>query len=214
MNPRSDIESPFADWPQTEATPAGDGFHITGRYTAPSVQWSVNLPAILLMFWLPVTLVTCSVTARHELSEMSTGEFWTVPVLTTAGFVALGILGAVFGRRHTIDVTLTRDTIRINGTRYRRAEGLNQFAIEEHAQAYGERRRNVSPIYRDAMEVVMRYGEKRVPIAAFRKEDVRKAEALLARLQHVDRHLDGLLGGSAPGAAAPADDFGAARPIR
>jgi hypothetical protein len=213
MSPRSRIETPFADWPAIAATPAGDGFHLSGRYTAPSGLWSVGFPALLLMFWLPVTIGSCSLTIR-DLASASTGEIWTPPVLTTVVFVALGIAGGVFGRRRTVDVTLARGTIEIDGTRYQRAEGLNQFAIEEHEGAHGERQRNASPIYRDAVQVVMRYGERRIVIAAFRKEDVRKAEALLARLQHVNKHLEDMLGERAPGAAPSADDFGAARPIR
>jgi hypothetical protein len=71
------------------------------------------------------------------------------------------------------------------------------------------------------MQVVMRYGEKRVPVAAFRRQDVRKAEALLVRLQGLNAKLEELLAPQAQAAAAqtpmaPAakDEFGPERPIR
>jgi hypothetical protein len=130
--------------------------------------------------------------------------------------------GDYFGRRRALDITVTPESIRINGIKYLRRDGLNQFAIEEHERAFREaqaaRNMNVSHIYRDSLQIVMRYGEKRVPIADFNRRDIRKAEALLVRLQGVTPNIEALLGASEEGAPAidpgAADDFGRARAIR
>ena len=221
---KPDIETPYADWPRIEVTEAEDALRLTGRYTAPSGWWSEGFPALLVVLWLPLTLVTCSLATNGNYSKGTSQEFLGSPLLVGFIFFVMAVLGEIFGPRRKLNVTIGRDSIVISGTRYMRREGLNQFAIEEHEKTRGEavvaaRGHGSGRIYRDAMQVVMRYGEKRVPVAAFRRQDVRKAEALLVRLQGLNAKLDELLAPQAQGVAAPAmpgakDEFGPARPIR
>jgi len=92
--------------------------------------------------------------------------------------------------------------------------------MEEHEKVYTEqekRRRGVNEdTYLDTVQVVMRYGERRIPIAGFRRKDIRKAEALLIRLQFLDKAFER---GPAPDGQVTSgtgdrDEFGPPKPVR
>ena len=52
------------------------------------------------------------------------------------------------------------------------------------------RGRRIKVRYRNAIEVVMQYGEKRVPIAEFESQDIEKAKAVLFRIQGAQKEID------------------------
>jgi hypothetical protein len=209
------VEAPLADWPQYELTDGGKAARITGRYRAPSGWWQIGFPLLLMMIALALSPVSCSYDGRFR--GLTGQEALSRAALWFGGFVVVAIAGRAFGTRRRVDVMVAPDAITIGGKRYIRAEGLNQFAIEEHEKAYHEirssQRGHPGRVYRDALQVVMRYGERRVPVADFNQRDVRKAEALLHRLQGFAAMMDA---GKEQPIAAPGekDYFGPARPIR
>lgn len=210
------IEAPLADWPAFDLIEGGRGARITGRYRAPSGWWQIGFPMLLVMVGFALLPASCSLGGRFHL--LSASEAITRAVVWFAALVVIGVVGRVFGTRRKLDVTIGPDTIRIGGRTYARQQGLNQFAIEEHEHAYPETRNaqrgHPGRVYRDALQVVMRYGERRVAVADFAQTDVRKAEALLHRLQGFNAMLDD---GRRDEPFAPGGDggeFGPERPIR
>lgn len=209
------VEAPLADWPAFALIDGGRAAHIAGRYRAPSGWWQIGFPMLLVMAGFALLPASCSFDGRFHL--LSASEAGTRAAIWAAALVVIGVLGRVFGTRRTLDVTLSPETIRIGGKTYARRQGLNQFAIEEHELAFNESRNaqrgHPGRAYRDALQVVMRYGERRIAIAAFAQSDVRKAEALLHRLQGFNVLLDA--GAEQPLApSGESDDFGPERTIR
>jgi len=222
------IEQPFSDWPRLDVADGGRAMRMSGRYRAPSWWWSWGFGITLIVLIPPVLMpVSCSLVADlsygGRTNQVPDGVLLNIVIAWVIGWFALVVLGEIFGPRRQLDVKVTPEVFVINGKSYARGEGLNQFAIEEHEKAHNEemsarRGQAGGRFFRDAVQVVMRYGERRVPIAAFGRKDVRKAEALLVRLQMLNENIEQMLGMAAQGddAAAPGarDDFGPARPIR
>lgn len=210
------IEAPLADWPQFDLIDDGRAAHITGRYRAPSGWWQIGFPMLLVMIGFALLPASCSFDGRFHL--LSAGEAGTRAAVWFGALIVIGILARVFGTRRRLDVTIAADTIRIGGKTYARQQGLNQFAVEEHEHAYPETRNSQrghpGRVYRDALEVVMRYGERRVAVAAFAQNDVRKAEALLHRLQGFNALLDDARKDQKLAPSSGGDEFGPERPIR
>lgn len=147
-----------------------------------------------------------------------------------AVMVGLGIGYPLFWRKIMISmigrplrVEILPDVIRVKGRKYDRRH-VRGFRIEDHhkgreeARRMNRRRSRSEPVYNAALEVVMDYGEQRVPIAAMPDRDERMAEALLYRLQSVHENLDAVVGGKAvPSSGAPRggdDAFGPPPEIR
>ncbi|MEQ9642045.1 MAG: hypothetical protein RIM84_18625 [Alphaproteobacteria bacterium] len=221
----AESESGFAPWPKHALSEDRLGFQITGTYRPPSGWWSLGLPMTLIVLAPLMMLGSCKllVDASYggSVRNMPAEDVLYFILIWVAACFALAVLGETFGRRRQLDILIRPDAITIDGKSYKRGEGLNQFAVEEHEKAHNERlaaqRGAGGHIYRDAVEVVMRYGERRVPVAAFARNDIRKAEALLVRLQVLTAGFDKLRASPASGPAesgAPADEFGPARPIR
>lgn len=216
---KGEFEAAFGDWPQAEFLEGKTALHITGKYRVPSWWWQSGFPILLGIVMLIALPFSCFPFVENHPGDDMLGFYfivgWLVLFMTVIGFFDH------IGRRRNLDVKLSADAIEIRGKRYARA-APHQFSVEEHEKAYDEesaarRGHGKDRIFRDAMQVVMRYGERRVPIAAFGRRDVRKAEALLVRLQLLDQGLEEMLETAAQGeAAAPGegDDFGPARPIR
>lgn len=221
------VEMPFADWPRMEVVNDGSAVHITGRYTAPSWWWSYGFPLVLALASLFVLPASCQVFMLPQyggdLTRMPAGDagyfllFWVV-----AGFV-LAVVAEHYGRKRTLDIKFSREAIVIGGKRYARGLAPLEFRLEEHEMAHAEegserRTGDRSRVYRDAHQVVMRYQERRIAIADFRRSDIRKAEALFLRLQFLNKNLEKLLGLSEEGEAVATpgdrDDFGKPPPIR
>lgn len=218
MSPRSkQIEQPFSEWPPMKGLEREPGFQITGSYLAPSWWWSHGFFVVLLLASIYLLPASCTAMNGGSLRAVTAEEaLWH-----TGGYVLLVfVLAAVaerIGTRRKLDVKITREAIEIDGKRYARAV-RHQYAIEEHEKAVAEteaaRRGYGRPIYREAMQVVMRYGERRVPIADLRRADLEKAQALLVRLQDLDRGLEKILGMAEAPRSEERDAFGKVKPIR
>lgn len=218
-------EDPFSGWPQLEVLKKGQGVRLKGDYKAPSRWWDEGFGRFVALVSLVALPVSCFM-ATKDSSDISNGpEAFRFAVLYLIAAFALVAFGSHFGTKKQLDVVVRPDNIRINGRNYRREEGLNEFAIDQHEKAYQEAKiehdtqKRQSRIYRDAPQVIMRYGEKRVPVASFRRKDLRKAEGLLVRLQMLaqPKGLEQVLAVKAPEpemAQNEVDDFGPERPIR
>jgi len=108
-----------------------------------------------------------------------------------------GILYDMFGKN--VDVKVYHDRIAVRQgfgyKNYSRQEHI-ELRVERHQKAQKEEANairtgnNSSRVFREAIEVVMQYGEKRVPLAEMREEDMEKAKALLLHLQNVCASLN------------------------
>jgi hypothetical protein len=158
---------------------------------------------------------------RGDIRGMATPEVGYFTAAWVVGGSAILMIGEALGRRRQLRIRMSADKIEINGRSYERAQGYNQFAVEEHEKRFREARAinrgQGGRLYLDAVQVVMRYRERRVPIADFRDSDADKADALFLRLQWLNENFDkqmALHGQGQPSPAADDDDFGPARPIR
>jgi hypothetical protein len=208
------VERPFSEWPQTAAHDDGT-YHITGKYYEPSGWWTKVFPRIMVVGWLIVAPWSCAAVQSGPDDNAGMIAFGT----WTAIFLTVAILGEQFGPRRDLNIRMGPDAIQIEGRRFPRDAPYN-FAMEEHEKAYADelqrRRGYEANTYREAVQVVMRYGERRIPIAGFRRKDIRKAEALLIRLQLLDKAFER---GPAPnvqvtGGTGDRDEFGPAKPVR
>lgn len=217
------IEKPLADWPHMKFRERENALHITGKYMAPSRWWQVQFPAMIVLLSLYVLPASCA-SLVEQVADDKAGSVG----ITYAFFyiVAMFVLTQVckrYGRKRNLNIRITGDAIVIGGRRYGRAYP-HQFTIEEHEKAFAEDKATGGSrrdrIFRDAVQVVLRYGEKRIPVADFRREDIRKAEALHRRLQFIDQDFAEMLGMAAQGdltavdASGARDHFGPATPIR
>jgi hypothetical protein len=223
---KGEFEAAFGDWPQAEFLEGETALHITGKYRVPSWWWQTGFPILLGIVMLIALPFSCfpfvenHTGGRGDSSNPGLLALYFIVGWFMLFMVVIGFFDYI-GRRRMLSIKLSQDAIEIGGRKYAR-EIPHQYAIEEHEKAHDEesaarRGHGKDRIFRDAMQVVMRYGERRVPIAAFGRRDVRKAEALLVRLQLLDQGLEEMLETAAQGeAAAPGegDDFGPSRPIR
>ena len=99
-----------------------------------------------------------------------------------------------------------------------------EFRVEEHQKGLEERAKEIKHnkrfphVYREAVEVVMQYGEKRVPVAELPLKEIEKGKALVIRLQNICDQWDEAArrlaeGQMRPAGETPVSDFGEAPPI-
>lgn len=101
-----------------------------------------------------------------------------------------------------------------------------EFRAEDHEKAIEEQANAIRTgndsfrVYREAVQVVMQYGEKRIPLAELRLKDLEKAKALVIRMQNVCASLDEAIRRMTAGQVRPSTedeplgDFGPAPDIR
>jgi hypothetical protein len=213
---KEQFEQALADWPYTKPLKDG-GMHVFGKYETP------GLANKIVGFWLLVCIVV------FFWILLSTENFAAAAVATGISAVAYpmmvrSMLVNMLGKN--VDVKIYQDKIQVrDGMRYRsydRAMPI-EFRVEEHQKGLEEHAREIKMqrpqkrIYREAVEAVMQYGEKRVPIAEFPVTAVELGKALVIRLQNVCTGLDALrqMAENQSGAERePASDFGPSGPIR
>lgn len=211
------FEQAMADWPKTKMLKDG-GVHVFGKYEQPGLGemmlflWS--LPAFVVAFWI------VSVNGNPAVA------------LAAAGFIMLmyplgvrSMMVDMLGKK--IDIKVYGDKLQVRHgfgyKNYSRSLPL-EFRIEEHQKSIEDQLKQRSRrTYREAIEVVMQYGEKRVPLADMSLKHVEKAKAIVIRLQNVCAAYDQAVQqqmaqqqmGQFMTPAAPAGgDFGVAPPIR
>jgi len=205
-------EKAVADWPKMTILKRQGGVRLYGKYAGPALDGIGRV----------VIFVAVAAAMYYALQETRT---WQAPVAVAGGmlvawlFLGRSIMISTFGR--TLDVRILPDVIRVKGKRYDR-DAVRGFRMERHHKATQEarrerqRRKRSESTYREALEVVMDYGEKRIPIAAMPDRDERKAEALMYRLQDVTENLEMIVSGEEPELrdARPSDAFGKTPDIR
>jgi hypothetical protein len=179
----SKTETPFADWPKTKALKDG-GFHVTGSYLHPTTRRTADGFGILfgvIAFFSMISAVR------------SPGDLFGFAILA---FIIAGITSWVLRSwlHKNLDIKVHPDKIMVGGRwgyktyprnvrmefRVERHRKAGEEALEEHRK--GERQ---AMVYRQAVEVVLQYGERRVVLAEMREKDVEKANALAFRLQDI-----------------------------
>ncbi|MFM9850235.1 MAG: hypothetical protein ACKVP3_24145 [Hyphomicrobiaceae bacterium] len=211
------LEKAMADWPQTQLLKKGVGFHITGRYAHPSLVRSVPQSYGLIGFVLG--LMVFVVTENIIAPLFVAGAMWVFYS------VWKGMMTNMFGKK--VDVKISPDQIQVRQgfgyKKYDRSEPI-EFKIERHQKALEEyqreqrRGRKMADTYRQAIEVVMQYGEKRIAIAELPETEMERAKALVIRLQTIANSIDEAVRRMAKGqigpAAANTGDFGPAPEMR
>jgi len=181
------FESPFHSWPKV--TPVldnnGAGVHIDGgeylkigaAYNIMGVWVSIS-PAIAIFALFAVAF-----------SDANGLIFAAVIAALFAGYFAVWrpVMSFFFGS--AIDVRVYPDMIQVRDSKHGSYKNYSrsvpmEFKIEQHQQAYAKSLpRRLEERYRQAVEVVMYYGLKRVVLADFELKDHEKAQSLVLRLQ-------------------------------
>lgn len=204
-------EKAIADWPKMTVLKRKGGVRLHGDYPGPNLDWLANLIFTLL-------LIAAMYYALTEGGGWQGAAAVAVGMLIPYPFIWRSIMIRTIGRN--LNVTVLPDIIQVKRKRYDRSE-VRGFRIERHHKAREEARQaqrnpgRVQPVYRQAVEVVMDYGEKRIPIAAMPDKDEHQAEALLYRLQNTFENLDSIVGdGNDGGDDGGGDAFGKPPDIR
>lgn len=186
---KAKFEKAMADWPQTTMLKKEPGFHITGRYAHPSLVHSMpNTYAMMGFVFGGLALVG---TANPVPPLVVLAIMW--------GFYPSWKLMATGWWGKKVDVKILPDKIQVRHgfgyKNYDRNEKI-EFKVERHQKAFAEYQkaaegnRKIPEIYRQAVEVVMQYGEKRVAIAELPETDIEKAKALVIRMGTIADSLD------------------------
>lgn len=205
----SRFEEALAAWPKAERMDDG-GIRITGAYEQPTFGNQTG-GALLFIF---------AVVAFAGLRL----ESWLAALMVfIVGVVIWSKIGvSMFGRK--LDIRVYPDRIEIPARfgiskRYARELPM-EFRIEQHQKAFEEERkeqrsRKRQPrTYRDAIEVVLQYGEKRVVLAEMLQKHVEMARALVIRLQNVCASVDLSIASAQDTGAQRESEFGPAPDVR
>jgi hypothetical protein len=218
----SRVESPVGAWPYSKPLEKEGCVQITGSYRAAEPLhkgWKKGL-----LVWL-----ICSAFFVGLFAYL-TGQVPNLALI--ACIVGLGLLPALWivrlmeeSQTRNLDVRIFPDKIDVRGKSYERDMRKIQFSVEPHSRAAEEEAAEIKAqkrgrrFYREAVEVVMQYGEKRVVVAGMKQFDKEKAVGLMIRLQdtcdQIDAILNDLKQGSIPlparsapaGALKPAADL-------
>lgn len=184
------FEKAFANWPKsTVIKENGGGVHITGRYVHPQLAKGVPEAWIIICFAAGFAVLLGTMNGFAPLFVVGLGvilyPFWK-----------MGMFGAL-GKN--VDVKVFEDKLQVRGgfgyKNYDRRMPI-EFKIERHQKALAEyqkevkRGRKVANTYRQAIEVVMQYGEKRIALAELRESDMEMAKALVLRIQDAANKID------------------------
>jgi hypothetical protein len=215
------FEKALAEWPYTKILKDG-GVHVFGKYEQPGFAQSM---AGFWFFFCFVLFFVAMMGAQNAIAA--------VVAVVIAAFaypiVVRPTLVSMFGKN--VDVKIYPDKIQVrDGYRYRSysREMPIEFRVEEHHKGLEERakeikyNKRVKPVYREAIEAVMQYGEKRVPLAELPVKEIEKGKALVIRLQNMCATLDDAVRRMAAGQIKPAGepaptgpgDFGPAPKVR
>ena len=221
------IETLNDGWLKTQELKDQPGVQITGKYKRPFVPGTTHLKFAMiaacfgiLWLWGHGPDVWANVFAGVMAGGIGYSFLGILPVI--------GILKLI---PREVDVKILAQKIQIKKGRRYRTYSRNvpiEFRVEQHHKAVQEeleemkRGKAGNRWYREAIEVVMQYGEKRIPIAEMRMVDLEKAKALVIRLQSWCESFDQALKRMADGQISPAGemetvsggDFGPAPDIR
>jgi len=149
------VEQAKSDWPIDSVNVQKRHVDISGDYVTPGMPGTVLVVAMLVA--LPLGFLTAGI-----------GLFFLIP-----GVPAIWML-----MKKKLRIRIDDDTVRLGGKRYQRNPDLIEFRVDRHQRAF----RDNPGEYRTALEVVMQYGERRIPVAEMRQKDSELAVALQHRL--------------------------------
>jgi hypothetical protein len=187
---RNKVEQPFNDDWKHSFDKTKSQIRITGSYISPQAERRAGWLAGLLFIVLCVGLLLPTGNA----AAMGIGF---IVLLLFCGFALHPLLVKLHNQR--FNLLIGTDTIKFpavwSGKTYARAAPI-EFRVEPHHKGIQEEQRELrsgqrgSRLYRDAIEVVMQYGEKRVVLAEMRSKDLEKAKALVIRIQNWHESFD------------------------
>ncbi len=183
----------------TTRLPDVDGVHIAGTHKSPD-----GTPGDMVAFGgVSLLLGTASLSAID-------GQLSGALILTTAAAIFGVWRAATWKSPATFDVKLTSDTISIRSVgskdfqHFERGAAHHRFLVEPHMKSQQEIRQReemevhynkkraydkVPFVFTNSTQVVMRYGERRIPISSFDEFHAEYGTALLLRLQQADEEL-------------------------
>lgn len=189
------FQSAFADWPKTKATGDG-GIHVGGRYVQPSLE---SAGSFVVMAGMLIGFLSWG---------FSTSVFLGILGAVAGAMLTACVMYVLFARR--LDITVYPDRITVASSfskrNYSRMMPI-EFRISQHQKA-------TRRVYRDAIEVVMQYGEVRVPLAEMTQQHIERAQALVIRLQNLCEGMDVMSSMAGDTAGKARSDFGPVPDIR
>lgn len=222
------IETLDDGWITTRELKDEAGVHITGKYRRPYVGRLLNLmyfPAVM-----PLCFLYMVAESNRPLGDLMIGSFGMAFLFWVFGgfWVWRWVMSLI---RRKVDVKILPQHIQIkrwHGYRTFSRDVPLEFRVEQHHKAPNEEAQEIKAgkprnrWYREAIEVVMQYGEKRIPIAEMRMIDMEKSRALVIRLQSWCENFDQAVKRMEAGQIKPAGeeqvisegDFGPAPDIR
>lgn len=191
------FEHPLADWPETVVKSDGRIF-VTGRYPQPRFD---KVAAGLTTLAAIVMAILAAVGSGDPMMMLSVFFFFIIAYYL---FLKKALLQTFGG---SLNIVVEPEQISVGsffGQKHYSRKLPIEFRIEQHENALTERGNDTS--YREAVEVVMQYGEKRVPLAAMPQKNMELARALVLRMQNVCRVSTFSKASQKPGAKE--SDFG------
>jgi hypothetical protein len=199
-------ETAFAGWPHTRLLEGKVGVHITGKYITPKLRDRVGLLTITLT--IAIFFVYSSQNTEGTISMLG---FFAIVALFIVPVPFYFWVKNVFSAN--LNIKIFPDMIEANHRQYTRSEPI-EFRVERHHKATEEvaREQNTgqrtSSTFRQAIEVVMQYGEKRVVLAEMREKDLEMAKALVIRAQNICNQFDKAIAGMTDKETAPKESVG------
>ena len=149
----SKVEKALSDWPKDNINAKKGTVQFSGQYATPGTVSNVVIVSMIIA--IPLAIVTAGI-----------GLAFLIPLVP--------FLWMMFQKN--LKISMDEDVIRVNGRKYDRKIPI-EFRVDHHHKAERDKQ------FRDALEVIMQYGEKRIVVAEMRGKDVEKAKALALRLQ-------------------------------
>lgn len=186
------FEKALADWPQTKLIEEhGNGMHITGRYFQPGLEKKMQTSWGFITFGIAgfVLIATANIIAVLFIVAIMAVMYFLLWKPAMAGMLAKHLNIKIFG---------DRIELRQGGWGYKKySRDMDiEFKIEQHHKALEEYQREqrygrkMADTYRQAIEVVMQYGEKRVVLCELPNTEIEKAKALVLRIHRMASTLD------------------------
>jgi hypothetical protein len=180
------FQSATAGWPQTTPLEKEGGILLTGKYDGVRIDTAIGFIAFL------IAVVSAYLAWRFGPGKGDSFVYWIIGY-PLAILVIVPMIWRYFQRN--LSVRIFPDSIEFKGMRFARDVRI-EFSVEQHHLARreeaeehrsGQRQKRT---YRDAIEVVMQYGERRVVIAAMKMKDLEMAKSLVIRLQDTCTDFD------------------------
>lgn len=181
------VEKAIADWPKMKPINGGNGVHVTGKYMPPGMIKTAQ----------GIYLIGAAAGTFYAMDQASKDNILIAGGIAIAFFVAayklywMNLITPILGK--SVDVKILPDSIQVaqmfGYKTYPRSRDVSfEFSVDRHQKALKEEAREIETnkkqpkTYRQAVEAVMQYGEKRVVIAEFNNKEMEKARALVFRL--------------------------------